>query len=270
MSNKVVKLTETSIMIALGTILSMIKLVDLPYGGSITPAHMLPVILICYRYGEKWGLVSGFVYGCLQLLLGMKNLSYATSFVAAMAIIFLDYLIAYATVSVTGFFKRTKLSQVSCVSLGVLSSCFLRYVCHVISGCTVWAGLSIPTAQAFVFSSIYNATYMIPETIVTCLAAVYVCSILDFNSEHLSPLKAEKRPSIASSVSGFFAILGVIVVICFLFGSLQSAETGEFTFANLSTLPWIFIVILLSVSLLCGILCYIFYKKNRKNEESAL
>ena len=54
-----VRLTESAVMIALATILSLFKLVDLPYGGSITLASMLPVLLIAYRYGTAWGLLTG-------------------------------------------------------------------------------------------------------------------------------------------------------------------------------------------------------------------
>ena len=72
------KLTEAAIMLAIGTVLSLIKLIDLPYGGSVTIASMLPVVIIAYRHGIKWGLMTGFVYGVIQQLLGLNTLSYAT------------------------------------------------------------------------------------------------------------------------------------------------------------------------------------------------
>ncbi|MBQ7200725.1 MAG: energy-coupled thiamine transporter ThiT, partial [Eubacterium sp.] len=62
------RLTESSIMIAIGTVLSLIKLIDMPYGGSVTIACMLPVVIIAYRYGVSWGLFTGFVFGLLQQL----------------------------------------------------------------------------------------------------------------------------------------------------------------------------------------------------------
>ena len=51
------RLTESAIMIAAATILSMFKLVELPYGGSITLASMLPIVIIAYRYGTAWGIL---------------------------------------------------------------------------------------------------------------------------------------------------------------------------------------------------------------------
>lgn len=48
-NKKVVCMVECAILIAIATVLSMIKFVDLPYGGSITAASMLPIILISLR-----------------------------------------------------------------------------------------------------------------------------------------------------------------------------------------------------------------------------
>ena len=58
-------------MIAIATVLSIIKLVSLPYGGSVTIASMLPIIIISYRHGVKWGLLSGLAYGAIQQLLDL-------------------------------------------------------------------------------------------------------------------------------------------------------------------------------------------------------
>ena len=72
-------LTECSIMIALSTVLSVIKLFEMPYGGSITLASMLPIVIIAHRYGAKHGFASALVTSLIQALLGMKNFSYFTT-----------------------------------------------------------------------------------------------------------------------------------------------------------------------------------------------
>lgn len=264
MSKNIIRLTETAIMIALGTILSIVKLVDLPYGGSITIAHMLPVILIAYRYGSRWGFCSGFVYGLLQLLLGMKNLSYATSFLAAVAIIVLDYLAAYSVVGIIGIFQKNK-SQPITITFGTLLVFLLRYTCHVISGCTVWAGLSVPTSEAFVFSVIYNATYMIPEAIVTTVAALYLSNFLDFRSEHLTHLQKTKRIPLSAVLLGLVATISSIASVCILFSSLQDAETGGFTFHNLSSLPWTWLVLFVAIAFVCATISTYLLRKKKPN-----
>ena len=44
-------LTESSIMIALSIVFGFVKLIDMPYGGSVTLASMLPIIIIADRHG---------------------------------------------------------------------------------------------------------------------------------------------------------------------------------------------------------------------------
>ena len=65
------KLIEASLMIAVATVLSLLKILDLPYGGSVTLASMLPIVIIACRNGVGWGLASGAVYGAIQQLLGL-------------------------------------------------------------------------------------------------------------------------------------------------------------------------------------------------------
>jgi len=168
------KLTESAVMLALTLILSYIKLLDLPYGGSITLCSMLPTILIAYRHGLLWGFAIGIANGLLQLLMGMSNLSYATSAAAAVAIILLDYIIAFAVTGFGGIFKKIFKNQSLSLILGTAFVCILRYICHVISGCTVWAGLSIPDTEALIYSLAYNATYMLPELIIAVAGAAYL------------------------------------------------------------------------------------------------
>ena len=74
--NNIQKMTECSVMIALATVLSFFKLAEMPYGGSITVASMLPIVIAVYRNGGRWGLGTALVASAIQLLLGLKNFSY--------------------------------------------------------------------------------------------------------------------------------------------------------------------------------------------------
>ena len=179
-------LTESAVMIALGTILSMITVVKLPFGGTVTACSMLPVILIAYRHGAAWGLGSGAAFALLQMLLGMNNIAYATSWAAGVAIVLLDYLLAFSCLGLAGIFRRRVRSQAAALTLGTLFCCLLRYVCHVIAGCTVWAGVSIPSADGIWYSLGYNAAYMVPETIITVAGAFYLAQVLDFTAPVLT------------------------------------------------------------------------------------
>ena len=70
---KSLRLTETAVMLALGFILSMLKIIDMPFGGSVTAFSMLPIILIASRHKTAWGLLAGFAASILQMLSGMNN-----------------------------------------------------------------------------------------------------------------------------------------------------------------------------------------------------
>lgn len=106
-TNRTKQLAESAVMVAAATVLSLITVIKMPYGGSVTPFSMLPIIIIAYRYGTVSGLVTGLCYGLIQMILGASNLSYATSFGAAVAIILLDYLIAFGAMGLAGVFKRS-------------------------------------------------------------------------------------------------------------------------------------------------------------------
>ena len=173
-------LTEAAIMLALATVLSIVKILELPYGGSVTVACMLPIIVIAYRHGVRYGLLVAFVFGVIQQIIGLKTLSYVTTWQSVVAVIALDYIVAFTVIGLGGLFRKVS-NQAYGLLLGTYLVCALRFICHVISGATVWAGLSIPTEAALIYSIGYNATYMIPETIVTGAAAYYIGSVLDNN-----------------------------------------------------------------------------------------
>lgn len=224
------KLTESSLLIAFATVLSIFKLIDLPYGGYITLASMLPLIIIAYRYNFLWAMLSGLVFGLIQLLIGINVLSYATSIVAAIAIVFIDYILAFMTISLASLFKRCK-SQVTAFALGSTFVCMIRYLLHVLSGATVWAGLSIPTKNAVIYSFAYNATYMIPETIITVVAAVAISNALDFSKSKLTGYKVQTNKNKFKWIDILIcivAVVAVVIVSVLVFPNLQNSETGEF------------------------------------------
>ena len=104
-----------------------------------------------------------------------------------------------------------------------------------ISGATVWAGLSIPTNAALVYSFGYNATYMVPETIVLLLVAWYVGGKLDFRTDTIGPL----RTAAPSGLPALRWIAGAVVVAALVFARLQNAETGDFDITGLAAVNWV-------------------------------
>lgn len=238
-----VKLTECAVLIAMAFILSFISIIKMPFGGAVTAASMLPIIIAGYRHGIKWGLITGFTYSLLQLLTGLSNVSYATTAMAAVAIIMLDYIIAFTVLGLVGIFKRNK-NQTLVLTLGTFVVCFLRFLCHFITGCTVWAGVSIPSADGMVYSMVYNAAYMIPETVVTIYVAALISNSLNLRLD--KPVTKTKSASVSAILNGVM-VFGIAIVVDFLylFQKVQSEDGFDITLiknANAGTLVTITVV----------------------------
>lgn len=253
-------LLESTILVALGVILSMIKIIDLPYGGSVTIASMLPVVIIAYRHGLGYGFASGLAYAIVQQLLGLNTLSYVTTWQSILAVVLLDYIIAFLVCGLGGVFRRTIKHQATSLMLGSMLVCVLRYVCHVISGATVWAGISIPTSAALIYSFIYNATYMLPETIISVLVAYYIGSTIDLSAERPTRIKKNAAESgygaLLGAGAGLAVICGLIVDTVLVFSKLQDAETGEFNFAQIAQVN---LSALITVSVICAVVAAILF-----------
>ena len=260
-------LTESAVMIALATVLSFIKIIDMPYGGSVTIASMLPVALISYRHGAKWGLISATVYGVVQQLLGLSTLSWFTSWQSILAIILLDYVIAFAVIGLAGMFKKVIKNQALALAFGCFVIAILRYICHVISGATVWVGLSIPDYAALSFSFAYNATYMLPETIILLVVAVYVGSMIDFKAIVPARIKHEGTPANLgwiAPVSGLTAVIAIIADTVLVFQNIQD-EDGNFVIESLVNVNWTLVIAITAVAaLIVGSLLAIRYALTTK------
>ena len=88
-------LTECSIMIALSTVLSIVEIFRMPYGGSITLASMLPIVILAFRHGVGVGSGSALVASLIQLLLGLKNFQPFTTWQSIIALALFDYVLAF-------------------------------------------------------------------------------------------------------------------------------------------------------------------------------
>lgn len=174
MKNKQVRtLVECAVLIALSFVLSLLTIWELPNGGSITPLSMLPVCLIGLLHGPKWGFGSAFVYSVLQLLNG-RVFSWGLTWYVLIVCILADYIFAYTALGVTGFFKGKGNKG---IILGTFLAVFLRFVFHYISGITIWRSVDM---NPYLYSLLYNGSYMLPECVFTVLGAIAICNVPAF------------------------------------------------------------------------------------------
>lgn len=183
MNNKTRKLTETALLIAMATVLSLIQFPG-PWvnGGSITLCSMLPICIIGYRYGVRWGILGGFVHGLLQLLLGVNALKGISLETLVLSVI-LDYLLAFAVLGLSGLFRNTIKNPSVAFMAGSAIGIFLRFVCHFISGAFVWVSILNETGlnwAGILYSLEYNGSYMGPELVITLVAGAVFCRVFDF------------------------------------------------------------------------------------------
>ena len=262
-NKKTLALVESAVMIALATVLSILKIAELPYGGSITLASMLPIAIIAYRRGTGWGISAALVFSVIQQLLGLKNLTYVTTWQSILAVIMLDYIVAFTVIGLAGIFRKAIKNQAVALTLGCVLVSVLRYACHVISGATVWAGLSIPTQAALSYSFVYNATYMIPECIILAISSMYVASLIDFREEKLKRIKRESAAVYSPWISagaGLIACAAVIFDVASIFQKLQNAKTGTFDITGISAVNWsVIIAVTVSGAVIAGLLIAVNY-----------
>lgn len=145
-------------------------------GGGLTICAMLPLVIVSFRYGTKWGLFTAFVFSVLQCLLGLDNVQYATSVGMAIAIILLDYIVAYTVIGFSGMFRKTAKNFNKAVIAGIGITFFARFLCHFATGWAIWDALwpNEFGMIAPVYSLFYNGSYMLAEAIITSVVAVFL------------------------------------------------------------------------------------------------
>ena len=152
------QLVFSSAAMALAIVTSMLKIFELPFGGSITLFSMLFIVLIGYWYGPKAGLMTGFAYGLLQFVLDPIFYSIPQMFV--------DYPLAFGALGLSGFFSNKKYGLWIGYVVGILG----RFVFSYLSGLLFFAAYAeVSGMSAPVYSLCYNGSYIGAEGIITLI-----------------------------------------------------------------------------------------------------
>ncbi len=167
-------LCECAIMLAMSIALSFFAITPGTFGGSITPASMLPVLFVGIRHGYKWGFGTAFAYSIFQLLTGLSYFSYIKGFGPYLICILFDFILAFSMLGLTSLAKPKRdengEARVNLVKIFAFLAIAMvsRFICHFISGVTIWKSYDIYNSPA-VYSLVYNLIYMLPEMLI-CLA----------------------------------------------------------------------------------------------------
>ena len=213
-SFKTERLTTSAVLLALSTALALvcaiIPFLTLPFGGGYTIASMLPVVVISYMYGMPWGFFCAGAYSVIQIVLDLylgkgsaimalftPNSDSFMGYGVAIAIILIDYLLAYTLLGFGGIFGKKIKNKTLALLLGTILALSLRYCAHIMSGYIfygAWAEWFFSQkdfysiggwilnnfsgkALSLIYSVFYNGLYMIPEILITSIAALGISRI---------------------------------------------------------------------------------------------
>lgn len=149
--------TLSALLVALATGLGMLKLFEMPYGGTVTVFSMLPIVLCGYFLGTRRGVMAGMCVGLLNLIFG--------PYIIHPIQLLVDYPFAFGALGLAGICRNQKNGLVK----GYLLGLFARYVCAVISGIVFFGSYAPEGFNAVSWSLFYNFTYLAAEGVLTII-----------------------------------------------------------------------------------------------------
>ena len=156
-SSAVRKLVFSAMGIALAMVTSYIKVWEMPMGGSVTLLSMLFICLIGYWFGAKYGIITGAAYGLLQFVVD--------PYVLSIPQVLFDYPFAFGALGLSGFFSNRKFGLQIGYIVGVLG----RFVFSTLSGVIFFAAYAPEGMNPWVYSTLYQGSYLGTEGIVTLI-----------------------------------------------------------------------------------------------------
>lgn len=176
------RLAFAGVCIATSFVLAIIKFKPVQYGGSITLASFVPVLIYAYVYGALDGFIIGLIHGLLNFI--------ESPYILTPATFILDYLLAFMSIGVMGFFGKIPRKEKGALPLVLGAICVfsIRFLAHFFSGAifflqdSVWVSLpDWAMTNAFAYSFIYQCVYIPADAIIAIavLIAIAKTGVLD-------------------------------------------------------------------------------------------
>lgn len=150
--------------------LSFIKVSPVQFGGSITLASFVPLLIYSYKFGAVKGTLAGLIFGLFNFI--------SDPYILTPLTFFLDYILAFASIGLMGIApKFGKLPVAAKLAVGTVIVYIARFIFHLLSGFiyfaenSVWA--DIPQSNMFVYSFIYQCVY-IPADCAICVILLVI------------------------------------------------------------------------------------------------
>ena len=169
------RIAFAGVCVASSFVLALIKFKPVQYGGSITLASFVPILIYAYVYGPWEGFIVGLIHGLLNFI--------ESPYILTPATFILDYLLAFASVGIMGFFGKMKKNGPSALPLILGCVCVFsaRFFAHLGSGMifflqdAVWVSLpNWAMSNAFVYSLIYQCVYIPADALIATMVLLFL------------------------------------------------------------------------------------------------
>ena len=147
-------LINVALMLALTIILHQLRIFHMPQGGSVTLGAMVPLLFLTYRYGAGIGCLAGFLYGMINLM--------QDAFIVHPLQVLFDYPLPYMALAIAAAVPGR-------IYLGAALAFTTRFLCHYISGVVFFGSYAPPDTSPYLYSLVFNATYLVPEAVICLL-----------------------------------------------------------------------------------------------------
>lgn len=152
-------IAEIGLTLALGIVLHMIPLYQLPQGGRITPGSLVPIFILSIRRGPKIGMLAGGILGLLVYLI-------EPFFVHPIQFI-LDYPLAFSLLGLSGMVPNIPV-------LGIILGMIGRLLSHIISGVVYFSSYAPQGINPWIYSITYNASVILPDAILALVITIII------------------------------------------------------------------------------------------------
>lgn len=141
-------IVRIALALAMAIVLHELKIYRLPQGGSVTPGSMVPLFIIAFYYGPAWGILTGGVFGVINLMLN--------PYIVHPMQVILDYPLPFMALGLAGFFRNNTI-------MGVIVGVIGRFICHFLSGVIFFASYAPKGMSPYVYSAVANGAHLAVE-----------------------------------------------------------------------------------------------------------
>lgn len=163
--------------VALFAVIALILDLFIPTFGPVKiDIKMLPIVIIALRRGFVPGILSGLLWGLLQVLVG-------DAYILTISQFLLEYFVAFALIGFAGMASKPlqKLlheepealgKQTLWASIGLIVGSGARYIIHFLAGYIFWGAYAPEGQGALLYSFIVNGTAFLTETGTVLIALI--------------------------------------------------------------------------------------------------